>query len=73
MIVERVLKNGANSVIIAHNHPSGIAIPSVSDAEATVNIKRLLAQVGVNLVDHVVLEENDYVSMAQSAEYTHIF
>ena len=72
-IVEKVLKNGAHSVIIAHNHPSGIAIPSVSDAEATVNIKRLLAQVGVNLVDHVVLEENDYVSMAQSAEYTHIF
>lgn len=72
-IVEKVLKNKAHSVIIAHNHPSGIAIPSVSDAETTVTIKRLLSQVGVHLVDHVVLENDDYVSMAQSAEYTHIF
>lgn len=72
-IVEKVLKNKAHSVIIAHNHPSGIAIPSVSDAEATVTIKRLLSQVGVHLIDHVVLENDDYVSMAQSAEYTHIF
>ena len=72
-IVEKVLKNKAHSVIIAHNHPSGIAIPSVSDAETTVTIKRLLSQVGVHLVDHVVLENDDFVSMAQSAEYTHIF
>ncbi len=72
-IVEKVLKRGAHSVILAHNHPSGIAIPSVSDAETTVTIKRLLAQVGVHLIDHVVLENDDFVSMAQSAEYTHIF
>ena len=72
-IVEKVIKNGAHSVIIAHNHPSGIAIPSVSDSETTVTIKRLLSQVGVTLIDHVVLEKDDFVSMAQSAEYAHIF
>ncbi len=72
-IVEKAIKKGVYAVIIAHNHPSGIAIPSVSDAEATITIKRLLSQVGVHLIDHVILESDDYVSMAQSEEYTHIF
>jgi DNA repair protein RadC len=72
-IVEKAISTGANSVILAHNHPSGIAIPSQADIEATINVKKLLDQMGIHLIDHIILDKQDFVSMAQSSEYSHIF
>ncbi len=72
-IIEIAIKRGANGVILAHNHPSGIAIPSKNDVETTKEVKSILNKVGVQLIDHIVIENHDYVSMAQSAEFAHIF
>lgn len=65
-IVETALKNRASSVIIAHNHPDGFAIPSREDDAATQQIKSSLSTVGIPLVDHIVVAGDDFVSYADS-------
>lgn len=65
-IVDYSLRYNAKSAIIAHNHPSGLALPSRDDLEATVNIKNALDLIGVRLLDHFIVADNDYVSLAQS-------
>jgi DNA repair protein RadC len=65
-IVETALTYNATKVILAHNHTSGIAVPSREDIETTARIKDALAAVEVQLVDHIVVAEEDYVSMADS-------
>ena len=65
-IVDFSLRYNARSVIIAHNHPSGVALPSRNDMEATANIKNALDLIGVKLIDHYIVADNDCVSLAQS-------
>lgn len=73
LIMEKVLKHEATSVVIAHNHPGGIAIPSPADEEITKQLAILLKGVSVNLVDHIIVAEDDYISMASSKQYEYIF
>lgn len=65
-IVEEALKLKATSVVIAHNHTSGIAVPSQEDIQTTNSISHALDLVGVALADHIVVADGDYVSMAES-------
>ena len=66
-VVELVLASRASSVIIAHNHPTGFAIPSPEDVRVTMNLAKLLNGLDVILVDHFVYaNDGDYVSMYQS-------
>jgi len=65
-IVETALREGASTVVLAHNHPSGIALPSSEDIHTTRRIAAALQAVEINLVDHIVVADDDYVSMAQS-------
>lgn len=65
-IIELSLKYNATRAIIAHNHPSGIALPSQEDIETTINLKNALNLVGIKLVDHIIVADNDYVSIADS-------
>ena len=67
-IVENALLTGASGVILSHNHPSGIALPSADDCAATVRVKEALRTVGLVLVDHIVVADGDYVSMADSGQ-----
>jgi len=64
--VETALTVNATSVVLAHNHPSGIAIPSGDDIQTTRRIAAALSAVDVHLADHIVVADDDYVSMAQS-------
>ncbi len=68
-IAEIALGVNATSVILAHNHPSGLAIPSGDDIATTQRIARALAAVDVILADHIVVADEDYVSMAQSGAF----
>lgn len=54
----------AAALIIAHNHPNGVALPSREDRITTENLSRLLAGYGVVLLDHLVIAGRDFVSMA---------
>lgn len=73
LVVEKVLKHGATSVVIAHNHPGGIAIPSPADEEITKQLAIILKGISVNLVDHIIVADDDYISMASSKRYEYIF
>ena len=65
-VTQIALGQNASAVLLAHNHTSGIAIPSDEDVAVTLRLRALLAQVGVTLTDHIVVAGDDFVSMADS-------
>ena len=65
-IVETALSTNASSVVLAHNHPGGLAIPSNADIQTTMRIAAALQAVDVNFIDHILVTDDDYVSLAQS-------
>ena len=71
-IASVVFKYNAPCVIIVHNHFE-TAVPSDEDIEMTISLKASLANLGTNLLDHIIVSGDDYVSMRQSAEFASIF
>ena len=65
-VVEAALSANATSVVLAHNHPSGVALPSADDVQTTRRIAAALSAVEVRLIDHIVVAEGDFISMVQS-------
>ncbi len=65
-VVETALSCGASVAVIAHNHPTGYAIPSIEDERVTGLIRAALETVDIQLFDHIIVAGNDYVSMAES-------
>ena len=65
-IVEKALMVRASSVILAHNHPDGIALPSREDEVFTRALYNALETVGIRLEDHIIAAEDDYTSMADT-------
>ena len=65
-LVENALLSSASAVILSHNHPSGIALPSREDYATTQQAQDALRTIGVELLDHIIVAEDDYVSLADS-------
>lgn len=65
-IVEFALSVNAVSVVLAHNHPGGIAIPSREDIESTKQVAAALESVGILLADHLIIAADDYTSLSES-------
>ncbi|MCI9273519.1 MAG: DNA repair protein RadC [Clostridiales bacterium] len=65
-IVELAMRYNASLAILAHNHPSGIALPSRDDLVATASVRDALQLIGVKLIDHIIVADDDYVSLNQS-------
>lgn len=65
-IVETALRYRASSIIIAHNHPDGVALPSREDDYVTQQVSSALHSVGIPLVDHIIVAGDDFVSYADS-------
>lgn len=63
-VVLRALHHGCASVVLAHNHPSGVAEPSRADEMLTQTLKAALALVDVRVLDHVVVGAGGCISMA---------
>lgn len=72
-IAKSALNKNASMIIIAHNHPSSYAIPSDEDINATIRIRDALKGIGIKLYDHIIVSDNDHVSLKQSGEYQKIF
>ncbi len=70
-IVEMALNANASTVVLAHNHPSGLAIPSAEDIATTRRLAVALDAVDIMLIDHIIVAEDDFVSLAQSGYYRH--
>jgi DNA repair protein RadC len=54
-IVKQALADNAAGVILAHNHPSGVADPSQADIQITERLKKALALVDIRVLDHVII------------------
>lgn len=65
-VLEAALSCNATRVVLAHNHVSGVAMWSQADLDTTLRLKRLLAEAGIELVDHLIEAGGDMVSMAES-------
>ncbi len=64
--VETALSLNASKVILAHNHVSGVALPSAADKMTTVQMSQVLEAVGVILEDHLIFVDDDMVSLRAS-------
>jgi len=64
-VVRRALEHNAAAVILAHNHPSGIAEPSQADIQLTGRLRDALGLVDVRVLDHLVVAPGDWASLAE--------
>lgn len=65
-VVEIALSLNAARVVLAHNHVSGLALPSVEDKLTTQHLAKVLSYVGVELLDHLIFSDDDAVSLRDS-------
>ena len=65
-IVSCAMRDDASRVILAHNHGSGLALPSREDIVTTARIRAALQLIGVQLSDHLIFSDDDWVSMRDS-------
>nr|WP_154325505.1 DNA repair protein RadC [Pantoea sp. 201603H] len=64
-IIREALKINAVALILAHNHPSGIAEPSAADRDITQQIMRASALFNIRILDHLVIGRGEFVSFAE--------
>ncbi|MDH5184590.1 MAG: DNA repair protein RadC [Gammaproteobacteria bacterium] len=64
-VIRRALEHNAAALILAHNHPSGVAEPSQADRQLTERLKETLGQVDVRVLDHIVVGDGEQVSFAE--------
>lgn len=65
-IVAEALNANATGILLAHNHPAGVAVASVADKEMTRRVYQALQHVHVQLVDHIIVAEDTYLSLADT-------
>jgi len=64
-VVKTALKHNAAAIIIAHNHPPGVAEPSQADERITLRLKDALGLVDIRLLDHLIIGDGEIVSLAE--------
>lgn len=72
-VVEVAVRYATTDVILAHNHPSGAAIPSEQDISATGRVADALRTVNIHLADHIIVADRDWVSLAATPTLRDIF
>lgn len=68
-VIDTAIRSNAATVVLAHNHPGGLALPSPEDVAVTNRLARALHMADVTLVDHIVVAGDDYISMFLSQLY----
>ena len=68
-IVEIAMGANATTVVLAHNHPSGVAYPSLEDRDTTERLAGALGALDIVLADHIIVADDDFVSLVQSRMY----
>lgn len=64
-VVKQALARNATAVILAHNHPSGVAEPSQADEIITTRLRDALALVEIRLLDHLIIGDGSCTSLAE--------
>ncbi len=65
VVVQRALELNAAAVVLVHNHPSGVAEPSMADQRITQRVKDALALVDVRVLDHFIVTAEDSLSFSE--------
>ena len=65
VVVQRALEINSAAVILAHNHPSGVAEPSEADRKITTRLQAALELVDVKVLDHIVIGDGESVAFAE--------
>ena len=68
-IIEIAMNTNASSVMLAHNHPGGLAVPSAEDVAVTKEVAKALKMIDVVLTDHIIIADNEYISLRESQLY----
>ena len=64
-VLRRALSLNAGAVVLAHNHPSGLAEPSRADEYLTQTLKTALQMIDVRVLDHIIVGQGQVVSLAE--------
>ena len=64
-LINRAVELKCCYIILAHNHPSGVIMPSAEDEFATLQLRQALNGVGVSLIDHLIIADDSYMSMSE--------
>ena len=67
-VVETALNYNAHSVLLSHNHPGGTCAPSPEDIASTLQIQRLLNGIGILVLDHIIVANQNTYSMIQHGD-----
>lgn len=66
VMLEKALRKNASNVVVAHNHPNGLAIPSNEDIEISRVLDQAFDLVGVNMLEHIVVAGNKFTPIMRS-------
>ena len=66
LVVEKALRYKAMGILLCHNHPNGNAKPSYNDINLTAQLKKMLEPLGVEVLDHIIIGENQYFSFFEN-------
>lgn len=66
-LVKCAMQYNAATIVLGHNHPNGSCRPSRQDIKETTSLRDLLKSLGVPMVDHIVIGQNEWISMKQSS------
>jgi DNA repair protein RadC len=69
-LLEMAFRNHASNVVLVHNHPSGVAAPSKEDLSKTLELSALFRSVSINLIDHIIVANDDFFSMAMNPKFS---
>lgn len=70
-LARAAVSTGCTCAILAHNHPSGLAVASEADFATTVQVVKALGLLGIDVVDHLIVTASDASSMRQSGRMPH--
>lgn len=68
-MMEVAIEQNVSSVIVAHNHPHGIASPSSVDIETTYTLANMLKSINVRLIDHIIVANNEHYAMSDNSQF----
>ena len=66
VIFKKALLKEATSIMLCHNHPSGVAKPSADDKKLTQKLIQAGKIMDITVIDHIIIGENSYFSFAES-------
>lgn len=68
-IFKEAIKNNASYLIIVHNHPTGDSTPSLEDKTTTKNLEEVSNIVGIEILDHIIIGNNEYYSFNEKKKH----